>query len=115
MCRTHPPHSVLVKGTLKNFNTIEEFKSSDKAALFNALADELWESDFPEDGNKFLVLTFADLKKYKYYYWCAFPAFVVKPSWEISDKGWEGVSGVFEDEEVRTVSHSASCTERLMR
>ncbi|KZT38597.1 E1-like protein-activating [Sistotremastrum suecicum HHB10207 ss-3] len=103
---TASPHSVTVKGTLKNFNTIEEFKSSDKAALFNALADELWSSDFPEDGNKFLVLTFADLKKYKYYYWCAFPAFVVKPSWEIGEGGWEGVSsgGSFGEEDLRTIA-----------
>jgi hypothetical protein len=31
-----PPHgSVAAPGTLKNFNTIEEFKAADKNALFN--------------------------------------------------------------------------------
>ncbi|KAL5639969.1 hypothetical protein ACGC1H_006511 [Rhizoctonia solani] len=90
-----PAHSVGVRGTLKNFNTVEEFKAADKSALFNELADELWTAMHSETAltdlsylNKFLVLTFADLKKYKFFYWFAFPAFVAKPAWEIDSSGW---------------------------
>jgi len=90
-----PTHAVGVKGTLKNYNTIEDFKAADKSALFNELADELWSNMNSETGltdlgylNKFLILTFADLKKYKFFYWFAFPAFVAKPAWEIDARGW---------------------------
>ncbi|CAE6461216.1 unnamed protein product [Rhizoctonia solani] len=74
---------------------IEEFKSADKSALFNELADELWAAINSDTAltdlsylNKFLVLTFADLKKYKFFYWFAFPALVAKPAWEIDSSGW---------------------------
>ncbi|KAG8714567.1 Autophagy protein 7 [Ceratobasidium sp. 423] len=90
-----PAHTVGVHGTLKNFNTVEEFKAADKSALFNELADGLWAAMHSETAltdlsylNKFLVLTFADLKKYKFFYWFAFPALVAKPAWEIDASGW---------------------------
>ncbi|KAG6381874.1 hypothetical protein JVT61DRAFT_488 [Boletus reticuloceps] len=81
--------SVSARGVFKNFNTIDEFKAADKAALFNTVADEMWTSIIEHKDtsklNRFLLITFADLKKYQYYYWFAFPAFVAKPSWEIAD------------------------------
>jgi ubiquitin-like modifier-activating enzyme ATG7 len=36
-----PPSSTLAIGKFKNFNNIEDFKNSDKAALFNELSDEV--------------------------------------------------------------------------
>ncbi|KAM3123735.1 E1-like protein-activating enzyme Gsa7p/Apg7p [Candidozyma auris] len=65
-----------VAGELLNVNTIEEFKSFDKLSSLKSwgevLRKEMEQSDkgFTE---KFYLLAFADLKKYKYYYWLAFP------------------------------------------
>ena len=103
-----PALSVSVHGVFKNYNTIEDFKAADKAALFNDLADEvrpafvivlvltraqMWTSIITQKDvsklNRFLLITFADLKKYQYYYWFAFPAFVAKPAWEIAENGWK--------------------------
>lgn len=33
--------SVAARGVFKNYNTIEEFKAADKAALFNEVANEV--------------------------------------------------------------------------
>nr|VWO94440.1 Ubiquitin-like modifier-activating enzyme ATG7 (ATG12-activating enzyme E1 ATG7) (Autophagy-related protein 7) [Ganoderma boninense] len=86
-----PQGAIAARGSLKNFNTIEDFKNADKTALFGALADEIWTSITVDRSaallNRFLVITFADLKKYKYFYWFAFPAFAAKPAWEI-DGDW---------------------------
>jgi ubiquitin-like modifier-activating enzyme ATG7 len=49
---------------------------------------------------KFLVITFSDLKKYKYFYWFAFPSFVAKPAWEISDPGWTNADGALSEDAV---------------
>ncbi|KAF8317660.1 E1-like protein-activating [Clavulina sp. PMI_390] len=88
-----PPGSTLAVGKFKNFNTIEDFKNADKQALFNEMWDALTKPDADPDSilSQFLLITFADLKKYKFYYWFAFPAFVAKPAWDIAENGW--VSG----------------------
>ncbi|PPQ69108.1 hypothetical protein CVT25_004605 [Psilocybe cyanescens] len=95
-----PPHgSVSAIGTLKNYNTIEEFKAADKTALFNQEAQFIWDHILKTRDttqlNRFLLITFADLKKYKYYYWFTFPAFVSKPAWEISEEGWKSSAEEF--------------------
>lgn len=65
---------------------------------------EIWETAIvkrdPSALTKFLVITFADLKKYKFFYWFAFPAFVSKPAWEITNPGWTNASEVFSPEAV---------------
>ncbi|KAF8154668.1 hypothetical protein B0H34DRAFT_783781 [Crassisporium funariophilum] len=103
-----PPHgSIPTAGTLKNYNTIEDFKAADKTALFNQEAQSIWENTIKTRDisqlNRFLVITFADLKKYKYYYWFAFPAFVSKPAWEIADDGWSNATHEFSADQLSSI------------
>lgn len=88
-----PPGSIPFTGTFKNFNTIEEFKASEtKKALFDLVTDAIlasFDSEMPV-LNPFLLVTFADLKKYIYHYWFAFPALVAKPGWEV-EGDWANV------------------------
>ncbi|XP_050667264.1 ubiquitin-like modifier-activating enzyme ATG7 isoform X1 [Leptidea sinapis] len=69
-----------VTGTIMNKNTVEDFKSLDKAALLNSvgeiiatgLINKSW-IESPINLLNFFILSFADLKKFHYYYWFAFP------------------------------------------
>ncbi|KAG7096468.1 hypothetical protein E1B28_003901 [Marasmius oreades] len=92
-----PVGTAVARGIVKNFNTIEEFKAADKSKIFNQVADKIWSSIHTTKSttllNTFLVITYADLKKYKYFYWFAFPAFVSKPAWYIDGAlGWVGAA-----------------------
>ncbi|PGH11224.1 ubiquitin-like modifier-activating enzyme ATG7 [Polytolypa hystricis UAMH7299] len=76
------------EGIIKNFNTIEEYRNVEKAAVLQQAAKTIW--DAINDGSiyscpsllaSFTVLSFADLKKYKFSYWFGFPAIHSVPSW----------------------------------
>lgn len=74
-------------GTLHNTNTLEAFKTADKKLLLEKSANEIWEAiksgaalENPMLLNKFLLLTFADLKKYHFYYWFCCPALCLPES-----------------------------------
>lgn len=103
---------------IKNVNTVEDYRNTDKNALliqagktvsysifptywtkrknswypFFILLQKIW--DAINDGSiyscpsllaSFIVLSFADLKKYRFSYWFAFPAIHSTPSWVPSD------------------------------
>jgi len=87
-----PPFSFPMKGLLKNTNTIEDFQKLDKKALFEEVSRKIWESILSGEAikcpallNQFLLISFSDLKKYKYYYWFAFPALISKNSYYLSN------------------------------
>ncbi|KAK2733463.1 Autophagy protein 7 [Myotisia sp. PD_48] len=76
------------EGIIKNVNRFDEYLNADKSALLNQAGKTIW--DAINDGSiyscpsllaSFIVLSFADLKKYKFSYWFAFPALQSNPSW----------------------------------
>ena len=42
--------------------------------------------------SSFLIFSFADLKKYKYYYWLGIPALVARPAWNLASSDWTSVN-----------------------
>lgn len=76
-----PKNSAYISpGKLINVNTLDEFKRTDKKKLLHAMAESIYDKivskevlQDPSLLSQFQVLSFADLKKYKFYYWLAFP------------------------------------------
>ncbi|XP_026412711.1 ubiquitin-like modifier-activating enzyme atg7 isoform X2 [Papaver somniferum] len=75
-----------VPGILYNTNTLESYRAIDKRSLLKAEAKKIWEEinsgKAEEDSavlSRFLLISFADLKKWSFHYWFAFPALVLDP------------------------------------
>ncbi|KAK9468681.1 hypothetical protein V1512DRAFT_257656 [Lipomyces arxii] len=88
-------------GVLLNFNTIDDFRNLDKGKLIQQQGQKLWnlivngEIELtPSKLSSFYLITFSDLKKFKFYYWFAFPA--IHSDWNLDSEFL--VSRVSEDE-----------------
>ncbi|KAJ9136048.1 hypothetical protein P3X46_033162 [Hevea brasiliensis] len=75
-----------VPGILYNTNTLEAYHALDKKSLLKEEAKKIWEDIHTgkavEDSAvllRFLLISFADLKKWSFHYWFAFPALVFDP------------------------------------
>jgi len=88
-CRNSQTH-YRAEGTIRNFNTIDEFRQVDKAAHIELAGKTIW--DAVNDGTiyscpsllaSFSAICFADLKKYKFTYHFAYPAIHSDPQWRI--------------------------------
>ncbi|ESO95826.1 hypothetical protein LOTGIDRAFT_116619 [Lottia gigantea] len=78
-----PARSFISHGVLYLKNTIEGFKECDKKLLLEEKANQIWQDiktgkavEDPTLLSRFILLAYADLKKYHYYYWFAFPALI---------------------------------------
>ncbi|KAK6176592.1 hypothetical protein SNE40_014847 [Patella caerulea] len=78
-----PPRCFLSIGTLYLKNTLDNFKECDKKLIIDQVAEQIWQDikdlkavEDPSLLSRFVLLSFADLKKYHYYYWFAFPALI---------------------------------------
>ncbi|OJJ04583.1 hypothetical protein ASPVEDRAFT_54722 [Aspergillus versicolor CBS 583.65] len=83
-----PPSYYRAEGIIKNVNTVEEYANIDKIGMLRQSGKTIW--DAIDDGtiyscpsllSSFIVISYADLKKYKFHYWFAFPALHSDPSW----------------------------------
>lgn len=96
-----------IHGYVINKNTVELFKESDKLMLIyeegQKLIQQLKEGLILKDPsllNTFLILSFADLKKYNYYFWFAFPT----PTLNILlNERPKNISDVFNDLQVESL------------
>ena len=97
--------AVHLSGQVRNFNTVEDFKNADKSAILNDLGQSLLRAIQSDEDplrtlNTFTVLSFADLKKFKFIYWMAYPALLAKPGWQVSGQ-WRDAEEVYSEEQVR--------------
>ncbi|KAI8911106.1 hypothetical protein EDD86DRAFT_246442 [Gorgonomyces haynaldii] len=77
-------------GVLHNTNTIEDFKSLDKQAFLSRMASRIWNAigdpsilKQPNQMALFALISFADIKKYKFYYWACFPCLLPMVPYEL--------------------------------
>ncbi|CAI8598239.1 unnamed protein product [Vicia faba] len=75
-----------VSGILYNTNTVESFHALDKQNLLKEEARKIWDDiqtgRAVEDCSvlsRFLLISFADLKKWSFHYWFAIPALMIDP------------------------------------
>ncbi|KAF9887571.1 Autophagy protein 7 [Aspergillus nanangensis] len=94
------------EGIIKNVNTIEDYRNMDKSQILRQSAKmvclvlssavsllvivpaQIWDAindgtiySCPSLLSSFVILSYADLKKYKFHYWFGFPALHSDPSW----------------------------------
>ncbi len=81
-------------GNVINHNTLDSFKKLDKVEYLNQTESAKMMEAFntnqaledPRILSRFVMHMFADLKKYHYYYWFAFPAVILPPTMKMIEK-----------------------------
>nr|QEG53818.1 autophagy 7 [Macrobrachium nipponense] len=118
--QTSSSWSCSAPGTLINTNTIEEFKNRDKLVILKEISSQLWNAitsgdavENPSVLTSFLMFTFADLKKYHYYYWFAFPAFTLPKTVPLVQAP-QSLSSVFTGDQISSLLTTYSSHEDIV-
>ncbi|KAJ6260639.1 hypothetical protein Dda_4866 [Drechslerella dactyloides] len=81
------------EGYIRNVNTIEEFKKANYSDIIQRSGRTIWEAildgsiySIPSLLASFTIISFADLKKYHFHYWCGFPAIHSAPPWTVVER-----------------------------
>ncbi|KAK8048967.1 autophagy ubiquitin-activating enzyme ApgG [Apiospora phragmitis] len=84
-------NAVRAEGIIRNKNTMDAFKSADRAEMIQNAGKQIWEAikdgtiySVPSLLSSYVILSYADLKKYRMAYWFAFPALQATPQWKRS-------------------------------
>ncbi|XP_059481168.1 ubiquitin-like modifier-activating enzyme ATG7 [Neocloeon triangulifer] len=107
---SNPPQKHAMQGVLINFNTIESFKECDKMEIIKKHGQAVeanWSNDSEPNValSKFVLISFADLKKYHFYYWFAFIA-PKGPTAQIT-KDLTPITDVFSGEQIARLNYLA--------
>ncbi|KAF2272160.1 E1-like protein-activating [Westerdykella ornata] len=85
-----PTNYLRGEGIIKNCNTMEDFKNLDRTAILERAGRTIWEAihdgsiyECPSLLSSFTLITFANLKKYKFTYHFGFPAIQSDPAWKL--------------------------------
>ncbi|KAL4912127.1 hypothetical protein BDW62DRAFT_216594 [Aspergillus aurantiobrunneus] len=96
-----PANHYRAEGIIKNVNTIEDYANIDKMGMLQQAGKTIWNAindgtiySCPSLLASFVVLSYADLKKYKFHYWFAFPALHSEPPWILLKDGNEGTDPI---------------------
>ncbi|KAG5680696.1 hypothetical protein PVAND_010187 [Polypedilum vanderplanki] len=99
------------KGTLKNLNTIESFKNFNRNELLKKEGENLLRiiengsaCKNPSELISFIVLTYADLKKYNFHYSFAFTASIEPLIYEVSPS--QNITDEFSENDIENFSSS---------
>ncbi|OTB09108.1 hypothetical protein M426DRAFT_51072 [Hypoxylon sp. CI-4A] len=84
-----PLNAVRAEGTIRNTNTLEAFRQLDKTEVIHKAARQIWDAikdgtiySVPSLLSHYIILSYADLKKYRMTYWFGFPTLHSDPQWK---------------------------------
>eukprot|EP00051_Salpingoeca_urceolata_P020276 m.302915 g.302915 ORF g.302915 m.302915 type:complete len:694 (-) comp19583_c3_seq2:219-2300(-) len=104
-------HAFCAPGVLHNMNTQENFKKMDVTALNESVVTQIWDDicsgvaiKEPWRLSRFLLVTFANLKKYHFFYWFAFPSFEVK----CTSSPPKSIADVFNEADIASIGEQFS-------